>query len=710
MTGDFVLAADQQMKRSESKSSGSQRSAKKFRTVDIENLETANPNASIKEFEFESKPSVVKCDLLIVGGGMGGVAAAIAACKEGLNVCLTEQTSWLGGQMTSQGVSALDENALVETSGATKLYKTFRQSIRDYYLSIGAKDGAGLFSPYIDPGDCWVSRLAFEPKVALEQLGKLLSPYVESQQLKILTRHAPAFIRKSRGRITALQCADLDSKKLTEFRFKFCIDATELGDLLPLAGIEYSSGAESREQTGEAHAPLSANVENVQDFTYPFVVEFCPGENHLIEKPPHYDEFKEAGKFSLFGYRFFENSVVINEAGRQYEFLPFWEYRRLINKNRFNGTKYPHDISMINWESNDLRGENIIDKSPETMAERLALGKSLSMGFLYWLQTEVQRDDGGKGYPELKLRADTLGTADGVSKFPYIRESRRIKSQYTIVESDITKAQNPGARAKVFQDAMGIGLYPVDIHGKQDIPGAGQATSPFQIPAASLIQTQVRNLLPACKNIGTTHVSNGAYRLHPIEWAIGEAAGVFAAEAFQRHTDLPRLLQNKRGLRSVQDKLARAGAPLFWYDDICPEDEDFAPVQFISVCSLIAISQDDLHFRPDDPISRADLSYSLARLLHLPRVEDSALNINDMQEDNNCFPAVMSCLTAGLLKLNDRNEFLPSESITVAELNAIAQNKLIKAARLKGEGIISRRMFARWLYSLAKQERFFGRH
>ncbi len=681
-----------------------------FRTVDIENLDANNPSACIKEFEFKRKPDIVECDLLIVGGGMGGVAAAIAACTAGLNVCLTEQTSWLGGQMSSQGVSALDENHLVETTGTTKLYKAFRQSIRDYYLSNGAKDGPGRFSPYLDPGDCWVSRLAFEPKVALSLLDQLLQPFVASKNLKIFMRNTPAFVRKRAGRLAAIQCVDLDKKNLTEFRCKFCIDATELGDLLPLAGIEYSSGAESRELTGEAHAPLTANPENVQDFTYPFVVEFCPGANHTIEQPPHYEEFKEAGKFSLFGYRMFENSVVINEAGRQYEFLPFWEYRRLINKNRFVNNKYPNDLSMINWESNDLRGENIIDKDAQTAAERLALGKHLSMGFLYWMQTEMPRDDGGKGYPELNLRADILGTTDGASKYPYIRESRRIRAKYTIVESDITRADNPGARAKLFSDSLGIGLYPVDIHGKQDIPGAGQASSPFQIPAGALVQKQVRNLLPACKNIGSTHVSNGAYRLHPIEWAIGEAAGTFAAEVLERKTDIIRLLQSKRGLRTVQDRLANLGAPLFWYDDVCPEDEGFAAIQFISVCSLIQITDENLNFRPDDSLSRSELCWSLARLLRLTASDDSSVAINDIPADDECYAASTACVSAGLLSLNEKDELGAAEPVSIAELNKIGQDKKLKAANLQGEGSLSRRQFAIWLYQLAKQERFFGRH
>lgn len=35
--------------------------------------------------------------------------------------------------------------------------------------------------------------------------------------------------------------------------------------------------------------------------------------------------------------------------------------------------------------------------------------------------------------------------------------------------------------------------------------------------------------MPANKNIGTTHITNGCYRLHPVEWAIGEAVGALIA-------------------------------------------------------------------------------------------------------------------------------------------------------------------------------------
>src|SRR3712207_8972640 len=48
---------------------------------------------------------------------------------------------------------------------------------------------------------------------------------------------------------------------------------------------------------------------------------------------------------------------------------------------------------------------------------------------------------------------------------------------------------------------------------------------PFQVPLGAMIPVRVNNLIAGCKNIGTTHVTNGCYRLHPVEWTIGEAAG-----------------------------------------------------------------------------------------------------------------------------------------------------------------------------------------
>ncbi len=585
--------------------------ARVFTTVDIERVDIADPEAAIRTFQIEGKPKVVYCDVLIAGGGMGGIAAAIRAAKRGVKVCVTEETSWIGGQMTAQGVSALDENHFVETSGATRLYQKLRTDIRQHYRQREGAAAATQSAELLNPGDCWVSWLSFEPRVALDKLVSLIDQLTPKRSVDIRTRTKVVDVKVKHYRVESLLAVNLDSGKFIEFRTRFCVDATELGDLMPLVGVEYCSGAESRDLTGEPHAPGQANVGNVQDFTYPFVVEYRPGERHVIDKPAKYDDFNKRGKFSFQGYAMFRNAPV---AGSANTYLPFWTYRRLISKDKFSPVQFPFDVSMINWDSNDLRGENIIDVDEPTQAHRLANGKLVSLGFLYWLQTEAPRDEGGKGYPELSLRIDVLDTADGLSKYPYIREARRLKAKKTIVEQDIASVDNPSARAKLSDDTVGIGLYPIDIHGHQDVPGAGQAAKPFQIPLAAMVQTRLRNFLPACKNIGTTHVTNGAYRLHPIEWAIGEAAGEVAAFSVLKRTTPASIQANRIKLRNIQHKLIADGAPIFWFDDVPTTHQCFAAVQFVAALGLMPGKSDELHFRPDEVMDALEAEVIVAKV------------------------------------------------------------------------------------------------
>ncbi|HEY9869174.1 MAG TPA: FAD-dependent oxidoreductase, partial [Candidatus Obscuribacterales bacterium] len=586
--------------------------------VDVMKVSVDHPAAGLKSFKVSGEMTSIECDILVVGGGTGGVAAALAAARAGYRVCITEETDWLGGQMTSQGVSALDENALVETTGATRAYLDLRQAIRRHYLSQYKANPACADHPYFNPGNCWVSRLAFEPAVAVRQIELTLAPYVQQRLISVHYRMKAAAARMTGDTIRSIIMVNLADGRLVEFEPRVCIDATELGDLLPLCGARYRYGSESRAITGEPHAPEVGDSQNVQDFVYPFAVEFRPGENHTIAKPPHYDAFRAAGKFSFNSYKMFERATGAGPQGQERELLPFWEYRRLIDKSNFVDPHFACDVAMINWDSNDLRGFNIIDERPATVCERLALAKALSLGFLYWLQTEAPRDEGGSGYPELKLRPDVMGTTDGLSKHPYIRESRRLAARHIIVEQDIVEATNPEVRARHFDDSVGIGHYPVDIHGRQDVPDTAQATRPFQIPLGALISLEVANLLPAAKNIGTTHITNGAYRLHPIEWCIGESAGALAAFALTARASPSEVHASRRLLREFQLSLLAEGIPLYWYDDVPPGDAAFIAAQFLAVTGILPGSADHLHFSPDEPVPRGQAAAALARLCQMP--------------------------------------------------------------------------------------------
>ena len=192
----------------------------------------------------------------------------------------------------------------------------------------------------------------------------------------------------------------------------------------------------------------------------------------------------------------------------------------------------------------------------------------MSLCLLHWLQTEAPRPDGGAGWPGLRLRGDVVGaTEDGLAPALYVRESRRIRGERTILEQDIAFDVRGAHGAVEYPDTVGIGAYRIDLHPSTGgDPYIDIACCPFQIPLGALLPVRVENLLAAAKNIATTHVTNGAYRLHPVEWNIGEAAGALAAFALDHHVAPATVRERQDLLRNFQGSLADEGVPPGWSD------------------------------------------------------------------------------------------------------------------------------------------------
>jgi hypothetical protein len=206
--------------------------------------------------------------------------------------------------------------------------------------------------------------------------------------------------------------------------------------------------------------------------------------------------------------------------------------------------------------------------------------KQVSLGFVHWLRTEAPGDDGTQGHPELVLKPDVYATSDGVAMMPYIRESRRIRALVTIPEQDVATGYQRGPRATHYRDSVGVGWYPIDIHSShpRDL-GVSARTYPFEIPAGALVPRQRTNLLAGAKNIGTTHITNGCYRLHPVEWNIGESAGALAAFAISTAREPIDVVQHPDLLTAFQVRLLEAGIPLHWYADVHPDHPAFTGLQ-----------------------------------------------------------------------------------------------------------------------------------
>ncbi len=571
-------------------------------------------------------------DILIVGASAGGCAAALAAAEAGASVCLLEVGTWLGGQLTSQGVCTPDEQQHIETFGGTRRYSEFRNHVREHYSQTYQLSAKGAEQACLNPGSCWVSRLSYEPKVGAAILRDMLRPFETSGRLQILfeTRVTACEMAEDAPHTIAAVVAQTATGETLRFTPRYVLDATDLGDVLALCGqegVDWVVGAESQSETGEPDAPPEPRPHWVQPFTFPFALEWSPetADTNVIEPPHDYAELK-----ALQDYKILHGAITGLFAGR----APWWQYRRILASDNFNDPRIPHDVAMINTAGNDYYGGNILGPGAGDSAQiqaTLSRARRASLGYAYWLQTEcpregkeeiqdtrykIQEDETSPffpsyGYPEFRLRTDLFDTDDGCAPEPYIRESRRIKALRPILEQEIVVKDFSGnvcrgdnARAAWMPDSVGVGHYALDIHPNgHGEPNHYVATRPFQIPLGALIPVRLTNLLPACKNLGTTHLTNGAYRLHPIEWNIGESAGLLATFALRQNRSPRAVYEDKSARGEYQRMLLSNGIALSWHIDAPLSHPAFMAVQMLALQRETLGSPQDLLFRPDEPIT-----------------------------------------------------------------------------------------------------------
>ncbi|SDT31216.1 FAD-dependent oxidoreductase [Microlunatus soli] len=544
--------------------------------------------------QSRSHSSEQQTDVLIVGGGLGGVAAALAACELGARVVLTEESPWLGGQLTSQAVPP-DEHPWIAEQGATRSYLQLRQRIRDYYRRNYPLTEEAAADPLLNPGGGGVSALCHEPQVAVAAIDELLAPYRPDGQLTVLLHHAPIAAATDGDQVRAVTLRDGspdgNGRELT-VQASFVIDATELGDLLELADVEYVNGAESRADTGELHAiDGPAQPLDQQSYTWCFALDYFADGDFTIDRPARYDYWRsyqpDFWPAPLLSWDDVEPRSLDKrhreifsdaETPRGKPGPDFWHYRRIFNLRHHRPGRYASDVTLVNWPQIDYFDGPLLGVDDATRDAHLEGSRQLSLSFLYWMQTEAPRFDGGTGYPGLRPRGDLLGSPDDLALRPYIRESRRIKAEFTILEKHVgvenrqSEGLPPGS--EIFADSVGVGSYRIDLHPSfgGELPAHSYidiSDYPFQIPLGALIPQRVENLLAGNKNIGSTHITNGCYRLHPVEWSIGEAAGALAGYSLRTgHT--PRKVRADSSLLADFQQLLTdtLGFQLSWSEEI----------------------------------------------------------------------------------------------------------------------------------------------
>ena len=513
-------------------------------------------------------------EILIVGASLGGVSAALAAARAGRRVVLTEESGWIGGQATAQGVP-LDEHPWIERYGSSESYRQFRRSVRDYYRRNYPLTAQSRADQAFNPGAGWVSALCFEPRVGRAVLEEMVAPYLAAGRILLALHHRPAAVESDGDLIRAVTLQSTGSGDLLTVAADYVLDATDLGELLELGNVEHVIGAEAREETGEPNALERADPLRQQGFTHLVAVDYRPGEDHTVERPPDYARYR-AGFASLVGAfddpalkqrRLF--AAAMDDPSQPYQFC-IWNFRRVLCAANFLPGTIDADVTML-MSGNEYRAGVLCGVPPREAAANREAARQLSISLVHFLQTEIEPGyRGRRGFPGIRPRPDVFDTADGLAVQPYIRESRRIRAEYTVTERSFHR-EHPG-RAEAperFADAVAVGGYRIDVHEPHP---AGQSYTlslhgkhwPQQLPLGALLPVRVDNLLPACKNIGATHVTNGCFRLHPNEWTTGEAAGHLAAFCLDRRVR-PRAVRAVRGLlTALQRRLERDGVELEW--------------------------------------------------------------------------------------------------------------------------------------------------
>ena len=475
-------------------------------------------------------------DVVIVGGGAGGTSAAIQSARNGAKTLLIEETDWLGGMLTSAGVSAIDGNYKLPSG----FWGEFKDSLVSHYGSLEAlKTG-------------WVSNVLFEPKVGNEILKSITQ---NEKNLKILYSTSTQSVSKHDENNFNYQIKTSEGT----FFSKILIDGTELGDLLPMLDDDYDVGMDSNEMYDENIAPEIKN-DIIQDLTFVMILKNY-NKKVKIDKPEGYD----ASEFYC--------STSHKDCPESDKAL--WSPQQMMNYG-----KLPNDKIMINWPiyGNDYYS-NLIEMSKEKREVVFEKAKNKSLRYLYYIQDEL-------GFDNYSISDDEYETDDNFPLIPYYREARRIKGQVTF---SLNYIKNPyDQKYKLYRTGVLVGDYPVDHHHdahpeKEKLPKLAFYPIPsYSLPFGSLISKKNSNFLVAEKSISVSNLVNGTTRLQPVVLQIGQIAGLIASESIKQKKKPSEL-----NIRHIQSLILENGGYIQPYLDVEKTHPHFKAFQRIGSTGIL---------------------------------------------------------------------------------------------------------------------------
>jgi hypothetical protein len=554
-------------------------------STSIRQIQAANGRPNLAPLPLAEE--VWECQVVVIGGTLGGVAAASHSMNMGATTCLMELTPWLGGQISSQGVSAIDESrAMRWRRNLSPSWQAFKALIRQQPVYLPSWTGLPDKLPVSDVNSCWVGDLCFTPRAgatAAEMWMRRASQNAPDSRWSTSTAfkgaafdasgrhitavygvkripHDPGYVptgRLSRELHTWYSWSDDDIYNKIPIRLQpppgqrmIVIDATDTGELVGWANFPHRIGSDSQSFTGEVNAPPKDNPDCTQAYTYPFVLATLNDKGHSLKQlqqvEPAFTKEEHRGEFDLEGFEFFNTGSIFN-------------YRRIVSQatDRPNvNVSRPGEMTLINWnKGNDwhfmdpplILTEDDIRLSGQKQnwmgglsVESLNYAEIHSLMFAEWLMDT--QSTAKLPLTFLHGQDAPLGTQSGLSIVPYIREGRRIlgrpaygQDSFMMVEADLREDMTGGRNFS--PTAVALAHYDIDIHGcryrgnwRPSYEAAGASIKefvvrPLQVPLEAMVPQGVDNVLIGGKSVAVSHIVNGVTRVHYGEWSIGAAAG-----------------------------------------------------------------------------------------------------------------------------------------------------------------------------------------
>jgi hypothetical protein len=702
----------------------------------------------------------IDCDLLVVGGSEGGVAAAVQAARLGVKkIALVNDVNWLGGQFTAEGLGAIDEWTIYHGKRVA-----FPRSGMFLEIINGIEEDNLRKYKLAQPGNCFCAWLTCAPRDTERVFRRLIGPYLDDNDgpIELVENYQPSRVIVEKGAVVGATFRSTKGKSELTVRAKITIDASDLGDVVRLSGAKYLRGPDLKSRFGEPSAPADASQvspNELNPLTYCLVLRESE-EPTIIDKPPHYDE---RGYFGTTTATRTEFDKLGWPADALKPFAPAWKdttlpegpytggptvyhHRRLVDR-RHNKLTPGTEAILINWPLQDyptdklpqrvvdelealepgLSKKNLVDMEPHQRQVIFNDAKRHALAMLYHLQTTVhERQPAGEvTFRSLRL-TDSFGTPDKLPLKPYLREGLRTEALYMLREQDVRDTDGVQSwAAHMVPDSVFGFQFNIDFHPTRRVFLNGDPKGPWTVahtkdrnwsthtdragfPLRSLVPVEMDRLLVAGKNLGMTSLVQSAVRLHAHGMHSGQASGTIAALCLAESRQPREAARDLAFVRRVQTKLLSPaksfpGVLLWPYQDVPPKADHFVAANQLAIRSILPGDPGEADFHADRVVTRRELARAICRAaLSVGRLEQYDLarggGMPLFADVGVSDPDLAPIETLGRTKVIPlADRFLPNEPATKEFAASVFQN-LGWPAPSKGPATIRRGEFANLLW------------